>query len=56
MPLLLIDASWTESESMDLPLGIDCTDAVGAWVKVSGGGRMVGTDIASMATSPVEEV
>ena len=42
--------------SMDLPFGIDGPDAVGAWVKVAGGGGVVGTDIASMATSPVEEV
>ena len=41
---------------IDLPLVIDGPDAVGAWVEVSGGGGMVGTDIASMATSPVEEV
>ena len=39
---------------IDLPLGIDGPDAVGAWVEVYGGGGMVGTDIASMATSPVE--
>ena len=41
---------------MDLPFGIDGPDAVGAWVMVSGGGGMVGTDIAAMAASPVEEV
>ena len=35
---------------IDLPLVIDGPDAVGAWVEVSGGGGMVGTDIVSMAT------
>ena len=41
---------------MDLPFGIEGPDAFGAWVKVSGGGGMVGTDIGAIDTSPVREV
>ena len=41
---------------MDLPFGIEGPDAFGAWVKVSGGGGMVGTDIGAIDTSPVQEV
>ena len=41
---------------MDLPFGIEGPDTFGAWVKVSGGGGMVGTDIGAIDTSPVQEV
>ena len=41
---------------MDPPFGIEGPDAFGAWVKVSGGGGVVGIDLGAIDTSPMREV